>query len=275
MKKYPVLGIIFAILTILAGSWAADALSGDELFVYWFPCLGEYRRETAFFTFLIFIVSFLLLFKYRKDFLAVRGLSQHACTPHAGLIILLSSPNKVPSKKFPMSIDLRNENKVELQGKSLTDDIKALEECKTNNDYWNWEQLLRGIKEHQNTLKYVYLIGSKETKRIPASFDFLDHAKAIIRQYCPNITFLKEVEPIDFENFNELVDKIAAAIKKLKEEGINEKDIIIDITGGQKTASIAGAAVTLSSNVTFQYVQTDDPWKVQVFDVTVQSPISI
>lgn len=59
------------------------------------------------------------------------------------------------------------------------------------------------------------------------------------------------------------------------EEKISEEDIIIDVTGGQKTTSIAGALVTLNSQVTFQYVQTNEPYNVVAYDVVIQSPVSI
>ena len=41
----------------------------------------------------------------------------------------------------------------------------------------------------------------------------------------------------------------------VKELGYSEKEIIIEVTGGQKTTSIAGAAATLNNQVIFQYVQ--------------------
>jgi hypothetical protein len=67
---------------------------------------------------------------------------------------------------------------------------------------------------------------------------------------------------------------IGVALEKLIQAGFNEQDIVIDITGGQKTTSIAGAVVTFNSQVTFQYVQTDDPYDVLIYDVVVRMPVS-
>jgi hypothetical protein len=262
-------------LTILTGSWTADALKGEPLFSQWVPSLSKHGALTAIGSLLVFVISFLLLFRYRKDFLAVRGISQHLCDPHSCLIVLLSSPNIVLTDiTFPLTIDLKGQ-KVTLSGNSLDGDIKTLENIKkTTEKFWNWEQLLRGIEKHQEMLKHVYLIGSKATKKIPASFDFLDRAEKLITQYCSNVKIYKAPSPIGFENFDELVKGIIVAIKEIKKADVSEKDIIIDVTGGQKTTSIAGASVTLNSNVTFQYVQTDDPWDVLAYDVTIQSPVS-
>ncbi len=52
---------------------------------------------------------------------------------------------------------------------------------------------------------------------------------------------------------------------------MDEEDIIIDVTGGQKTTSIAGAVITLNSQVSFQYVQTNEPYKIMAYDVMIHS----
>jgi hypothetical protein len=51
---------------------------------------------------------------------------------------------------------------------------------------------------------------------------------------------------------------------------LSENEIIIDVTGGLKPTSIAGAAMTLSRNVTFQYVHTGTG-KVREFDLLQKS----
>jgi len=74
-----------------------------------------------------------------------------------------------------------------------------------------------------------------------------------------------------------LIAAFNKAIDVFKEQGIAEREIIIDITGGQKTVSIAGAVVTLNKNVTFQYVQTipdeSGKHKILAYDVIIQSQI--
>jgi hypothetical protein len=54
---------------------------------------------------------------------------------------------------------------------------------------------------------------------------------------------------------------------------MKEQDIIIDVTGGVKTASIAGASITFNTQVTFQYVQTFPPYEVYAYDVVYQSAL--
>jgi hypothetical protein len=57
----------------------------------------------------------------------------------------------------------------------------------------------------------------------------------------------------------------------LKNQGLKEKDIIVDFTGGQKVTSVVAVSVTFNRKITSQYVQTGDPWGVIGYDVVVES----
>jgi len=213
----------------------------------------------------IFTGAFLLLYHYRKSFLGIRSLQQVKTRSLEGLILLLSTPNHVPERfSFPITIKDRNGNEATLKGQSLNHDIEELNKVK-----WNWQQILRGLKPHQERLKYLYLIGSTE------SFNYLDKAESFIKQYLPDITVIKANRPVNFEDLEALIKVIYRAIKDLKAYKLDEDEIIIDITGGQKVTSIAGAVVTLNSSVRFQYVQTNEPYEVISYDLTIQAEASI
>lgn len=271
MKKFPWEGICAALLTILTASWTADGLKGEALFSEWFPILRDYRHIVTSLTILLFILSFLWLYRNRQAFLSVTTLSRQRCKPHASLILLLSPPNLQPEGNhytFPTTINDRHGNIAALQGNSLRNDIEELNKIR----YWNWQQILRGLQPHESKLKHIYLVGSGDSK---GSFAFLDNAEILIRQYFNEATIHKADIPVDFEEFDELVDFLDKAIEKLRGFGMKEKDIVIDVTGGFKTASISGAAITLNRRVTFQYVQTLHPHEVYAYDVATVSPVSL
>ncbi|MBI4377976.1 MAG: hypothetical protein HY578_02645 [Nitrospinae bacterium] len=277
LKKLPWAGILTVISTFITGSWLADGLKGEALFIDWFPVLKDYQIIVTFVILMLFLASFFWLFYHRQSFYPVRRLSQHPCEPHAYLILLLTSPNiSLPSPfTFPLKVTDRHGKTATLDGKSLRSDILALNSL----DFWNWQQVMRGLEPHTN-LQRVYLIGSADSKRIKGSFYFMSQAEALIKQYLPSVKKVDKVnEPINFEDFEKLVKTIEDIIEIFKKEGLKEKDIIIDITGGQKIPSIAGAAVTLRREVTFQYVRTDpvydDIRDVQAYDVIIQSPASL
>ena len=273
IKHFPWLGLLPLILTLITSSWLADGIKGEALFSEWFPPLAKWRFYITIGSGVLFVISVLWLYNFRKVFLAVRTLEQlNVCKPHACLILLLSTPNLKPdSFHFPVTIKDKNGDKVTLEGTSLEDDIHRLDTIR-----WNWQQLLRGILPHKDTLEYVYLVGSQQSGTMEGSHGYIDFASGLIRRYCPSTVVLKEENPVNFEDLKELSRAILKALKDFKNQyGKDEDDIIIDVTSGQKTTSIAGAVVTLNSQITFQYVQTNEPHKVIAYDVVIHSPASI
>ncbi|MCX8018379.1 MAG: hypothetical protein N2690_10835, partial [Rhodocyclaceae bacterium] len=81
-----------------------------------------------------------------------------------------------------------------------------------------------------------------------------------------------EIAPgnVDFEDLSSSVVALRLAIQSC---GAKPRDIVIDVTGGQKTASIAGALVTLDNrDLIFQYVPTGNLKKENDGDDGVVKP---
>jgi hypothetical protein len=261
LRGFPWIGLFPLILAIVTGNWLAEAI---QPFLTRIPFLRD--NLLASIIFLVLLVSSIIwIYHHRKSFLGIRSLQQVKTRSLEGLILLLSTPNHVPERfSFPITIKDRNGNEATLKGQSLNHDIEELNKVK-----WNWQQILRGLKPHQERLKYLYLLGSTE------SFKYLDKAESFIKQYLPDITVIKANRPVNFEDLEALIKVIYRAIKDLKAYKLDEDEIIIDITGGQKVTSIAGAVVTLNSSVRFQYVQTNEPYEVISYDLTIQGEASI
>jgi hypothetical protein len=134
---------------------------------------------------------------------------------------------------------------------------------------WNWQQLLRALQPHADTLEHVYLIGSADAGGQDGSHRFLDDAVRLIRLYFPEGRRLRSVshgdEPVDFDDVRRLMRAMRHGIDVLTDgTGLAEEDVVIDVTGGMKPTSIAGAVMTLNGAVTFQYVHTsrgDEVWE--------------
>ncbi len=267
IKEFPWWGLIPLTLTVITGNWLADEMK----FLINETILSKSKILTLVVSTIIFVISLLWLYSYRKSFLGIRTLQEVKMRPMEGLIILLSTPTPEPETySFPMTIKRSNGNEVTLKGEYLEEDIEALNTIK-----WNWQQILRAIKPHKDKLKYLYLIGSKDSENIKGSFSDLDKAEFFIKRYFPYITIIKSDNPVEFENLEELLKVIYRAIRHLKNQGLEEDEIIVDITGGQKITSIAGAVVTMNSRVRFQYVQTNRPFEVIAYDLTIQQEILI
>jgi hypothetical protein len=132
------------------------------------------------------------------------------------------------------------------------------------------------INYHILELEYIIIISSKETHTALACFKKIlqhllpKHKQLDIRSIDDSSIFSeKYAKGIDFENIADLLEATQQAYDYLKQKV--GSSILIDITSGQKTTTIAGAAVALDAGRKFQYVSGDrenDVYHVQAFDVT-------
>jgi len=270
--RVPWRALILAWLAFMTGSWASDGLKGELLFAVWWRPLGQYPGYVTALVCVVFMGTSIFLYHNRQAFSLARSLSRHLCEPHAVLILLVSPTRPTLAQtapRFPLYITDDRGNSVELTGISLADDIKALDAI-----MWNWQQLLRAIVPHVHdaTLQRLHLIGSPG---VGGSFEQLPLCQQVLARYLPQVQIVPERAPVDFEDFNALVRCMQRIIQDEKRRGMSERDIIIDVTGGIKTASIAGASITFNSQVMFQYVQTQPPYEVYAYDVLYQASTSL
>lgn len=164
---------------------------------------------------------------------------------------------------------------------------------------WLWEMPLRGLHTHRESLESVTLICSKESILQAHWFGkilterYLQSTFPKLRQ--ENIRILaqggKSVELIpceectthseklvdfawDFENYQELFDGMSKMLDNLIGENKREQDIMIDVTGGQKTNSGVEAIITVNRRAKFQYVQTGGENSVVYFDLVTPKAFS-
>lgn len=82
---------------------------------------------------------------------------------------------------------------------------------------------------------------------------------------------------VDFEKFEDVYEIFNKIINKIQEIGkqdgkeIKEHEIAIDITGGQKPISIAGALATLNRKTRIIYVNTNNKPEIKEIDAIMQS----
>lgn len=287
LKGIPLTGILSAMATIVMAHLTAVGIekiidiSGDressmllDHVVYTGVC------------FVLFFISTVVLYKHRDSLGAIRVINQERCSPHRFLILPLSPPNKPVGESFPWAFCDKHGTSVLIgceEAADLESDIKKLNEL-DEFDRWNWQQVMRAVNRHKSELKTVVLIGSKDNKNMrgetrKGSWHFRDDAERLIGHYLVDVEIRKVEEKIDFQDFKAMSSCLKKQIDWLKKQGYSDDDIIIDVTGGQVTTSIAGAAVTMrSQGLTFQYVTTnpgsDDKENVLAYNVRVVSPAS-
>jgi hypothetical protein len=127
----------------------------------------------------------------------------------------------------------------------------------------SWRMPAEAIKYHLPKLEVVKVITSEKTS--PQFSTFVEFLKVLFPEKELKVEQLKTSS---FEDFKEIEEALEKAYSSLKEAGYKEKEIILDITGGQKIVSIVGALLSLYGRREFQYVSTND-YSVKSYDVEV------
>jgi hypothetical protein len=135
-----------------------------------------------------------------------------------------------------------------------------------------WRMPLEAIAYHLPTLRRVVVISSTHGSGSRRQFSAF---KDLVTQIFPGADlrvqdvaeFDSRYEPgLDFDD----VEKVAAATDdayvRLREDGLDRERLLIDVTGGAKTNSIAGAVVALAEGRRIQYVSHS--YQVLAYDVT-------
>lgn len=133
--------------------------------------------------------------------------------------------------------------------------------CGSEAPFWPWQQTLRAILPNLSILREVVLIGSSHqgsAESLPMLQRFLQvllGSDVVVRisPESPN-------SAPDFEDFDALKQRLDAEFEELTRRGRNSfqaDQILIDITGGQKMASVVGACYSLTTELRIQYVATE------------------
>ncbi len=137
---------------------------------------------------------------------------------------------------------------------------------------------VRGIAEHAAYLDFLVIIPSADSKDRKGTWRDLPDFRRLLdvlmegRSAKPDIQALPDVtgkwrEGVDFEDADELAAAVRAVFAGLREKRLREADILLDITGGSKVASVVGAVFSLGRDQIFQYVSQHN-YEVIPYNVT-------
>ena len=128
-----------------------------------------------------------------------------------------------------------------------------------------WQMPILAINYHLPKLENLVVIVSSKSKKQFGEFKNL--VEKVFSNNKINIIPAGLNENIDFENMEDIKRIINESYELLKNKyNAKEKEIIIDITGGQKLVSIVGAIQTLIEGREFEYVSTTN-YEIKSFDV--------
>ena len=226
------------VIFIIAVSWIPDGLTGLLALKFSHETIYIIQLSAGFFTLL---VLFLIGYFYSRKY-----------------IPKIEIYSKNPDKKKHLILFLSYNRKI-----SDIQEIKSFEELK--NLQTNWQMPVEAIKYHLPELKNLFVILSGKSKNQFNEFQHL--VKRLFSGQEINIIPVGLDREIDFENIEDL-NRILEEVYQLARDKYKAKDrdIIIDITGGQKLVSIIGAMQTLTHDREFQYISTTD-YTVKSFDI--------
>jgi len=145
----------------------------------------------------------------------------------------------------------------------------------------SWRMPLEAIAHHIKRLEKVIVVPSADSPgKTDGTYRDLDLFVSTVKKMCgdngpellsPKDLGLNSEHGVDFETAEALVSVLESIYARLREKGYPDYEILIDITGGQKVPTVAGATVALDVGRRIQYVSLRD-YHVRVYDFTVSSP---
>jgi CRISPR-associated protein (Cas_Cas02710) len=122
-------------------------------------------------------------------------------------------------------------------------------------DGTTWEMPLKAIEFHKSRIETLYLFTSSGSKGTTADSDLFVR---LVKVLYPGISAAELVSGgLDFENLKEIFHAVEDLYSDAIASGYKEKDVLVDITGGKKTNSIAASIATLAAGRKFQYISED------------------
>lgn len=200
--------------------------------------------------------------------------------PFKAMILFVSTPNPnaVPVISESPEIDgyhAKFEARDRITGQLLSAALKGGSAANLEDDIClmgplkhNWQQLLRSIRNRE-ALDEVWLIGSKEANG-SGSHSVLGTAARLLQPYVSGSVNHAQDSP-SFEDFDGVVEAVRSILRGSL-RNVPREQIVLDVTGGQKVTSIAGAALTMNNELCFQYVQTNPPFATRLYDVIRDEP---
>jgi hypothetical protein len=276
-------GLFFILLAFVTGHWTAMTL---EEWVGARLANKPTSPDTVWLIIVLgmaFLLSSFLVWVYRHAFrqLQQRAYFRSDAAPKEGLVWFLSIQKELAEPLPAGPVTVLGVQLSRQPGKLVSDadalKAKSAEELDRTGKRisWKWEMLLRAVAPHESKLRRLYLIGSDkgEQPNEPGSIAQLSLCCNFLQPYLPNVEIVPWPHPTDFEDVVALDETLRDLVAREDSDGRGLHTLCVDVTGGQKPTSIAGAMATLDSRVTIQYVQTGGDKQPHTYDLVFYSPV--
>jgi len=170
---------------------------------------------------------------------------------HHTVQLAMETENVLPHKVVIMFLSA-------IQNPKYIERLEKADDTVLEAEYFSWKPCQRGLEAHQPCLQKVWVVCSPESAKQYPWF------KRMFSPLFAGVSF-HQVQVKSFEHIGSLVQSLEDIYANLPKD-IDETDVVIDVTSGQKPASIAGMMVSLvNANRQVQYVQTNEPFEVKKY----------
>jgi hypothetical protein len=267
--RHPVSIALFSLLVMVGGGWVGDLIKGDCLGLAGLHSCSSQTLDWPglLASFILFAVGAWGLVAATRSYLPIRQLRAQVLGRGRTAVVASVSTltNGIAIAEDGSRVTKEGGETVTISG-NIRRDIEALEPLKCNT-----QQFLRALAPHiEAGALHIVLLGSHGelgSARLRARY------AALLRHYLPKAEIDIESVPLNMENLDAMKNLIIEICDSFIGRGIAEREIMIDVTAGHKTASIAAALATLHRpNLQFQYVRTEPPFDIVAFDVISETP---
>lgn len=231
----------FFVLFIITLGWMGDSISEFMKIILHIDQNFWAKTALGIIPFSLVVIISWWRWRYTQQKAVKLNIKSDTIIPHAGVTLFLSTVR-------PEHIE-----------RLIKKDWSVLEA-----ERFPWKPCQRGLELHKGKLKEVWVVCSLQSSKQFA------HFKAMFQELYPDVHFVRlDIE--SFEDISALVETLEDVFANLPHD-IDETDVVIDITGGQKPASIAGMMVSLvNANRQVQYVQTNEPHDVKTYAYEIKT----
>lgn len=261
---------LLTLLGVVGGGWVGDIIKGECLGLFGLRSCAQNGFDSLglLMALAVFSLGAAGLAAATRAYLPVRQLRASTSPKgHRALVLALSPLQEGVQVEGDGRSIVLGALRVVLTG-DITGDIRGLASSRINTI-----QLLRALAPHVGALERLVLLASSGDL---GSAGARPQMARLLARYIPGAVIDCDFPPVDFENLDALRQQITDACGGLMKQGIPSADIMLDVTGGQKTTSIAAALATLHQpGLQFQYVSSLPPHTVLTFDVVSESPLRV
>tara|TARA_B100001094_G_scaffold311560_1_gene347339 strand:+ start:768 stop:1697 length:930 start_codon:yes stop_codon:yes gene_type:complete len=269
------LTLFFSIVFALCIAALASPLS--DFLHYWIHILWQWAQpfisissEELIYTGVLLVgiyVAYKKIEQHGSVFMRLRHLEELGQkTRQPKVIIMICSPLDSSNMKLIMQRNGQfgyylkyndKESQINFKGE-LEQDINLIDEYfKTEKGYINWQQTLRGLNGQTDNLEKIILVHSQEMEIKTHGGRDIDRLKAWLESYNQDTKTQFNVKAHDTPVNKDSIKEYYRAFDKIiqtESQNYDERDIVLNITGGQIPASVAGSLATLHNNVIMQYI---------------------